>query len=88
MKEDFDFVSMENYQKDTEALVDQAAAIIADLKRKKEQAELLLYCIIEVCKEVRIPEHLIIEAEKGKLSIIREEDPSTREIIFKKEKRC
>lgn len=83
MKKDFDYVMMEDYKKDTESLVNQSSSIINGLQYEIKQLKILIGAMIKVCGEVRIT--MLDLCTIDELKIIREEDPSTQEIIFKTE---
>ncbi len=57
MCEDFDYVSMGNYEKDTRELVETSAAMLAEKTREIAQLRMLINLLIEAAGKIEIPRH-------------------------------
>jgi len=81
MREDFDYVSMENYSKDTKDLIGLAQIQIEALRREKEEILQAFTAIVARCKQVEIYQEDLITANPHRLE--RHSNPVNNSIIFK-----
>lgn len=83
-RKDWDYVSMEDYTKDTQELVEQGNAIAESLREELRDIKVLFSAAIQTMGRVEVDiDMLIINQESG---YVRYERPDLNKIIFEVEK--
>lgn len=82
-REDWDYVSMENYTKDTKELAEQAAYIIGGQKKKINELEKLIGLLVHCAGRIEVPNWMIVTEQPT--CITRYERPDIDATIFEKE---
>lgn len=59
MREDFDFVTFDNYAKDTKELTDQAAHIIRCQRKEIDRLKKLIGALVHSAKRIAISNHFM-----------------------------
>ena len=80
MREDSDFVSMENYTEDTQDLVNLATAANDILRKQRDEARLLFAATIRTVGRVEIPREYLSGVDD--ITYIREELVDRDAILF------
>jgi len=77
MKENFDFVSMENYKKDTAELVQASNTISTQLRMELENCKRMLHAIVHAAGKIEVPMKLLVDRDDLRITYFRDEKNDT-----------
>ncbi len=83
-RKDWDYVSMEDYDRDTKELIATSNAIVENLKRELRETQAMFYAAIATMGKIEVDRHFLIR--QGQLTIVREQREYDNKIIFRVEK--
>ncbi len=83
-RKDWDYVSMDDYDRDIKELVATSNAIVEKLKRELKETQAMFYAAIASMGKIEVDRHYLID--QGRLTIIREQHEYDDKIIFRVQK--